>query len=369
MQASQPKILLLIESGGPGGAERLVLNLAEAYKARGLEVAVLNFRDGWLTQELDERKIPRFSITSERSLDLSLPFKIAEIVKREKFSVIHSHLLDSNFYGGLAARIAGVKHVATEHGDIHHTKRKKFLRLKLFILSWFCPTKFVSVSEFSARVLRELGVPQGKLSVVHNPALVAESLDPLSRTETRRLIGVGDEQHFVWLHTAMLRAVKNQKLLLEAFAAAVNKNPAQTLCLAGEGPERAALEQFAQELGLKDRVKFLGFQRDTSRWYQASDGFVLSSLSESLPMALLEAAAAGLPLVGTDVGGVNEIIHQNQNGLLVQSGKAVALFGALDRLASDRALARQMGQRSKELVEAEFSLARSVSSYLQLFAL
>lgn len=361
------KVLLLIESGGPGGAERLVLSLARSYRDRGLQVVVLTFREGWLTQELDEQAFERLNIKSEKGFDLQLPFKIAALIKQHGIKVLHSHLLDSNFYGGLAARIAGVPHVATEHGDIHHTKRKKFLRLKLGILARLCTTRFVAVSSFSARVLRELGVPAGRIQVIHNPAVFPESADPITREEARTLLGISEPGHFLWLHVGMLRAVKNQKLLLEAFAQTLTGIPAQTMCLVGDGPERAALEQHAAELGLQERVKFLGFQRDTSRWFRAADACVMSSLSESLPMALLEAAAAGLPLVSTDVGGVSEIIHPPENGFLVPTNDSRALAGAMSKLAGDQALAKRMGLKSRVLADTQFSLSNATSEYLQLF--
>ena len=121
------RILLFIETGGPGGAERVVAALAKGFKELGKQVNVCTLRTGWLTEELAAIGVPHHLIESGRGFDVFLPFKIARLAKSRNADVWHTHLLDSNFYGAIAARISGIPPLATDHGDVHHTQKKRFL--------------------------------------------------------------------------------------------------------------------------------------------------------------------------------------------------------------------------------------------------
>ena len=277
------KILFLVESGGPGGAERVVLSLAKSYQQSGVSVAVLTFRSGWFTEQLDKENIPRHHIVSHFPFDVTLPFRIARLIRQENIQVLHSHLLDSNFYGGLAARIAGVRHLATEHGDVHHPQSTKMMGFKLRILRAL-GTKFTAVSRYTAKALASFGVESSAISVVGNPIPThAASSDGSSRALIRGELGI-DESCWVWIHVANLRPVKDQRTLLEGFKLSCALDPKQHLLIVGDGPERAALEAQADS---DSRISFLGHRDDVPSLLTASDGFILSSRSEALPMALL----------------------------------------------------------------------------------
>ena len=121
------KILLFIESGGPGGAERVVLELAKGLIKAGNQVEIAGFRTGWFTERLKELKIKHTKLDNSVN-KISLILNLKKLFKN--YDVVHSHLLDSNFYCSIAAKLVGVKHIATEHGDVHHSNKKKLLKLK-----------------------------------------------------------------------------------------------------------------------------------------------------------------------------------------------------------------------------------------------
>lgn len=358
--------LLFIESAEPGGAEEVVCQLAEGLKGRGIEALILTLQDGWLTETLTKRTLPFRRLRSERRLDALLPLRIARIIKERRCDLLHSHLLDSTFYGAIAARIAGVAHLGTDHGDVHLPQGKKFHRFKIRTAARL-GTQFTAVSRFTAARLRELGVPERQVTVLGNPILPKVAVTAEDRARIRKELGISGDDHWVWLHAGMLRPVKDQQTLIRGFALAAGASPGrQTLLIAGEGPERPALEALIEELGCSETIRLLGFRDDLRAILPGADGFVLTSWSEALPMSLLEAGSNGLLLVATRVGGIPEIIEDGTTGWLVDPGDhrelARIMAGAVDRPGESATLARA----AQESIAARFAGERVLNEYIRL---
>jgi glycosyltransferase involved in cell wall biosynthesis len=347
----------------------VVLRLALALRERGARAAVATTRTGWLSEALAERGIPHARIDAGGRLDAGYPLRLARHLRACGVEVLHSHLLDSNFYGALAARLAGVRHVATEHGDVHHSERKRLLRTKVRTISAL-RSRMTAVSRFTGEELVRLGASRRRLSCIGNPVDPPPPLDEASRKDLRRRLGVldGPADHWLWAHVANLRPVKDQATLLRGFALARRISARrQSLCLLGDGPERARLESLARELGLGEAVHFLGFRDDVARWIQAADGFALSSRSEALPMSLLEACLAGCLPVSTAVGGVPEVVEEGVTGRLAAPGSAESLGAALARALADPGAGARLAAAARERVRARFSVAAVLDAYLALY--
>ena len=173
-----------------------------------------------------------------------------------------------------------------------------------------------------------------------------------ARTETRQQLGINRE--FLWFAAGRLEPVKDYPTLLAAMAKIMD--PVRLL-IAGAGPLQSELASLSVQLGLERRVRFLGFESDIRRWMQAADGFVLSSLREGLPLALLEAAACALPAVATCIPGTTEVIDDGQTGWLAPAGNAAALAESMTRmmrLSADERLA--MGMKARDRAIERFSL-------------
>ncbi len=364
-------ILQFIESGGPGGAEQIVLRLACGLSARGHKVTVVTLRTGWLTEQLREAGISHVHLESGRACDFTLPFRLARLVQQSRADVLHSHLLDSNFYAAMAARVAGVPHLATEHGDIHHPNRKRFLRLKVKLPSYL-GSHFSAVSQFSKDTLIAMGVPTARVKQIYNPISLPRTLPNAEREGIRTDFGVGADE-WVWIHLANLRPVKDQETLLRGFHQAVvqarelNLSP-HYLWIVGDGAQRDKLETLVRELGIVDQLRFLGFRRDVSLLLQASDGFVLSSLSEAMPVSLLEAMASGLPVISTRVGGVPEVVKPEETGLLIAPRQPSELASAMLKLLSNRELRVALGASAKQLVAELFRPERILAEFEQHYS-
>jgi glycosyltransferase involved in cell wall biosynthesis len=165
----------------------------------------------------------------------------------------------------------------------------------------------------------------------------------------------------------MLRPGKGHRRLIQAAAALPRDFPWQ-LWVAGEGTERTATEGLARELGLSERIRFLGLRRDTADLYAAADVAVLASDLESLPNFLVEAQWLGLPVAACDVAGVGETFRPGESGLLVPQGDHAALAAAMTRLARDPALRARMATAARDHARAEFEPGRQNARYLELFA-
>jgi len=326
-------------------------------------------RTGWLTDTLRERGVPHIQIDDGGRLSVGFPLRVARVLREWQIDVLHSHLLDSNFYGALGARIAGVRHVATEHGDVHHTQPKKFLRTKVRTISAL-GSHFTAVSDFTGGHLKRLGAEARRVTTVGNPVDAPPAIDASERKELRCSLGIegAADDHWLWAHVANHRPVKDQTTLLRGFARALRNSPIpQTLCLVGDGPERANLETLTDELGIREHVHFLGFRDDVSRWLQSSDGFVLSSRSEAMPMSLLEAALAGCLPVCTNVGGIGEVVTPGQTGHLIAAGDPTALGDALRRAVSAVHESQRQAAAAKVRVERLFSVDAVLDAYLRIY--
>ena len=204
-------------------------------------------------------------------------------------------------------------------------------------------------------------MPAGRLTVVRNAIRVpprAQPADPLPRAALIR-----GRPDYVVLTAARLHPQKGHAYLLAAAA----QVPDATFVLAGGGPLRAELEAQARELGVADRVLFLGERADIPELLAASDLVVLPSLFEGLPVSVLEAMAAERPVVATAIGGTDEAVTHERSGLLVPPRNPEALASAIRRLRSDPDLARRLAKAGRERVEREFSSAVTAGQVMEIY--
>jgi len=187
----------------------------------------------------------------------------------------------------------------------------------------------------------------------------------VSRDLWRRENDVGADT-FVFLAASRLAPQKDLVTLIKAFSG-LPREPASLLLLAGEGPQRAALEKLTAALQEEDRVRLLGVRVDMPNLYAAADTFVMSSLWEGLPLAVMEAMAAGLPVIATSVGGVDELVQQHISGILVSPGDHVALRAAMREVQLGGRRRRELGEAAARRAREMFDVASMVKSYLATY--
>jgi len=249
--------------------------------------------------------------------------------------------------------------IHTKHGRGCAVSRRRVLasRLASWLTNWV-----VAVSHDAARVARDAErVPSTKVVTIQNGV-------NLGAMRQREPGGAGPLVRLI--HVARLdNAAKDQVTLLRALRLVADWFPAVTLDIVGDGPDHGMLAGTADALGLHQRVRFLGARGDVADLLRAADLFVLSSVTEGLPMAVLEAMATGLPVVATDVGGNREVVVDGQTGCLVPPRSPQALAWAICGCLRDPVRAWEMGQNGRQRVEGQFDLDSVARQYLQLYTM
>jgi glycosyltransferase involved in cell wall biosynthesis len=359
-----PRVLQLIETGGPGGAERMLLDLSR-HLGSEYEVEVGLLKSGWLEAQVMALGLPCSAIRAHGAGDVGVVAGLLEVVRVRQMSLIHAHEFYMASVGAVVARLAGIPLVVTVHGKSYYpAKRRRRLLYRLIAAQ---ASQIVAVSrDLAAFFCRTTGTQTTRVKVVYN-GIDIESLAKLPRD--RGLPGsVGIPLDAPVIGTVgNLYPVKGQADLLRAMAAVIARQPLAHLVVLGRGALHDRLSAQAHELGIGHRVHLLGHREDVPRWVAAMDVFVLPSLSEGLPLSLLEAMAAARPVVATAVGGVPEVVQAGVTGFMVPPGSPVKLATRILTLLEDRALSAAIGAAAQAHVREAFSVERMTRDYRAIY--
>jgi glycosyltransferase involved in cell wall biosynthesis len=347
-----------------GGLERVVLGLVRAGQKLGQRVAVVCLeRPGTLAAEVEAAGARVLCVHKKPGIRLGVVGDLASVFRRLRPDVVHTHQVAPLFYVGPAARRAGAPLlVHTEHGKNYATRLRTRLLGRLAarpVARFFC------VSEDIAAEVRSNNIaPRWKVCVVRNGIDTAHFRNGDNGMEVRQSLGIPAEVPLVGT-IGRLNEIKRQDLLLRAFARLRQDVPAAHLLLVGDGPLLGDLRRLAGELGVTGCVHFAGYQAQPERYLKVMDVFALTSRSEGMPLVVLEAWAAGVPVVASRVGGLVEMIDPGRTGVLFPSGDEAALEGCLRGLLADKEAARRMGEAGRGRVEALFDIRQTAGSYHQ----
>ena len=303
--------------------------------------------------------------------DLRGLVRLTRFLRRQPYQIVHTHTSKAGFVGRLAARLAGVPVIVhTAHGFAFHedspvSVRRFYSTLERLASRW-CD-RIVTVSEFHRTWAIELGMcsPRQIIAIPNGIAEVGRNRE-VGLAELRREMGArhGD---LVILSTASLAPDKGLEYLIEAATIFPRTGRRIRIVIAGDGPAARPSGATGRTLGVTDRVVFLGFREDVGDLLAASDLVVLPSLREGLSIALLEAMAAGKPIVATSIGSQREVASRADMARLVRPADAPALSEAIVRLAGDEALMARLGASARALYESRYTENRMLQSYKQLY--
>jgi glycosyltransferase involved in cell wall biosynthesis len=333
-----------------------------AFVADGLDVEVVR---------IDElgREISPFR-------DLMATIRLARLIRRVRPQILHTHTAKAGTVGRVAALLAGSRRppiiVHTFHGHVLRgyfgPLRSLFFRLLERGLA-ARSTALVAVSPQVRDDLVALGVaPPERFVVIRLGIELDERVAPgrNGRADSRRYLGIPDGKFAVgWI--GRMTAVKRTDDVLVAFKQLRAAGVDATLCLVGDGPDRAQLEQRAHELGVVRDTLFLGYQEEVAPFYAAFDTLVLPSGNEGTPVSAIEALAAGRPVVATRVGGVPDVVRDGVDGFLVEAGDTDELAERLGRLARDPELRERMGKQGRTRVLPRYAVDRLVDDVDRLY--
>ena len=362
------RILLLSTSMGMGGADKQLLSASQELQSRGHEVLIVSLTAlGPMGLEARSIGIPVESLNMRRGIpDPRGLFRLAQLVRAWRPAVLHSHMVHANLMARVLRLLVPVPSLVS---TIHNIHEGGWLLMTAYRLTNGIVDQMTIVSQAAFdRFVAERIVPRELLRVLPNgvntelfqnvPAAVRESL--------RRSLGV--DREFVWLAVGRFESSKDYPNMLRAFARVHARHPQAVLLLVGKGSLQPEVEALTRSLGLTGAVRFLGVRNDVSQIMSASDAYVMSSAWEGMPIVLLEAAAVGLPIVATRVGGNHEVVREEDGGMLVPARDSDALGQAMLRMMEvSEEERRSIGGREREHIRQSYGLSRIVDGWESLY--
>jgi glycosyltransferase involved in cell wall biosynthesis len=361
---SKLNILFLNYSLNVGGIETLILEMCKRLDNDSFKsfVCVLD-SNGDLENEFKNRGVPVYCIKKGEGVDFSLPFKLYFLIKKLRIDILHTHNRSSWLYGSIAAKLAMIPSVHTVHTSIDRTARWIKIETYLAMLTNKVATVTESIAKFMIEVEK---VFVKKIKVIHN-GIDYEIFSKFERAKQKRYELGFQESDLLIGCIARFHPIKDHKTLLLAFHEISKVIPCAKLILIGDGPLKEQTKQLTTELQLNSKVYFLGNRRDIAELLKTFNLFVLSSLREGLPIALLEAMASGTPVIATEVDGNSELISHRETGLLVPPDNPHALSKAIIQLYNEKNAAERYAQAAKEKVKQNFSFDYMINQYIAVY--
>ncbi len=353
--------LLHVESSpGLGGQEIRTLAEARWTAERGWRVLVAGQPAGKLCERaLGAPGLEVFLVPMRGAWDPRALVSLVRLIRRERVDLVHTHSSVDAWLGGLAGRLAGVPIVRTRHVSIPIRRRWNVVYTRL-------ADRVLTSAEAIRRMVIGVGVPADRVLTMPAGIDLAAFAFERPAPDMRRALGVTGP---VVGCVAMFRGSKGHADLLAAFARLRARHPQASLLLVGDGVRRASVEQRARAMGLGDAVVFTGFRPDVPALLSAMDCFVLASTrTEGVPQSVLQAFAAGVPVVARDTGGIPEVVSDGVTGTLVRDPAPEALADAIAAVLADPDAARRRGRAARALVEARFSHQAAMDRLLAVYA-
>lgn len=352
------KIAIVLPYFGGGGAEKMAAQLAANINREEFDAAVFCVYGSPLGNHLerivDENHVPIHYIGKKRGFSLSAILRLFRKIDEFKPDVIHTHQY-ACLYAFFWPLLRRKPFYHTFHLPPELENRRFLRRVITKALIGMKVMSPVAISHQNQKFLaRYYRLSEAEIPVVYNPVELDKFDDLKPRTNP----------DFTFITAGRFSAQKNQKLMLRAFADFLGKGYDARLALLGKGEEEENLRTLAEELGVADRIDFVGFVVNVEDYLNNADVFLLSSDYEALPLALLEAMAAGLPIVSTDVGGVLDIV--TDNGILTAAGDMAGMVQAMEKLYLDRELCSQMAAASLKNVRG-YDVSNTVAGYSELY--
>ena len=367
MNHNAPVVCQLLHTLNVGGAELLAGNLTRRLRDRYRFIFFCLDELGPGADLLREEGFVVELIGRRPGFDWRCPLRLAARWRHHGVDLVQAHQYTPFFYALLARlRYRTPPVVFTEHGrhfpDYPRPKRKLLNRL---LIERRDHVVAVGRSVKTALVENE-GIPDRKIEVILNGVDTDRfASSPDTRDEVRSELGMGPNG-FLVLMVARLDPIKDHRTAIRACIRAAKEFPALKLVIVGDGPERCALESFARESGVGERIVFLGTRSDVPRLLTAADALLLTSVSEGIPLTVIEAMATGVPVVSTDVGSIADVVTPGV-GLLASAGDDSSIAEHLVHLGRSPLLRTAMGDQGRERAVAEFSETAMAGHYANLF--
>ncbi|MFN3712169.1 MAG: glycosyltransferase [Alcanivoracaceae bacterium] len=355
----------LVENLNVGGAERVVIDLVLEQHRRGHDLRVIClFEPGTLASELEEAGISVLPLNKTSGPSLALLIRLRRLLRDDATQVLHTHNAMAHYYGVAASIALDVVRINTRHGmgTLLANRRQRLLyRLSMGFTDAACFVCDAAREQFIA----DGRVPPARARVVHN-GIPESLLQPHPAGALRSLLSLPENARII-ITVGRLNPAKNHPLLVRAFLTLAEQQPDLHLVIIGDGAGMATLQQLRAGSDVPARIHLAGARRDVADLLVDADLFVLSSITEGFSIALLEAAAAGIPVIATDVGGNREIVVDGESGRLVPSANDAALVESMGAMLASPERAAIMAKRLHQWVHSHATVASMADAYERLY--
>lgn len=362
-------LLFVLPGLDTGGSEHVVFDIARGLPKNKYRPVVFSILKGPLENSLKSAGIETFvSKKSKGKGHIRLLLDISKIIRTHKIDVVLPHHFVSLFYSFWGAKIhRGTKLFFTEHAAMEIAALSLRFRV-LSILFLSMSTGCIAISRQIAKAYETtFKVRPSKIFQIPNGIDLERFNKVIDVRKKRNALGILPGSAVVGT-VANITEVKNHRNLILSFRKVADALSNVVLVIAGSGPLENEMKALSRDLGIAEKVLFLGRRSDVAEIYKVLDVYSLSSFSEGFPLSILEAMASGVPVVATDVSGINEIIQDGKNGVLVPSNDPKQLAGALIELLQDKQLRQRLSHRGFETVQSRYSYDKWMEAYDKLLS-
>jgi len=353
------KVLHFIDHMGAGGAQVLLNSLLPALKDYGFNVQLVVLgKEAFNAEVVKESGIAVTMLNLSKYSFLKARAKINQVIANFQPTIVHTHLDKANFLVAPLAQKAKVPIV------IKHDHSSAWPSLKTYFFSRWLMEKIFSANSYVIAVSRTvrqfnlaIGIEDKRITVIQNGIDLKKFPFKTFQLTAAPIIGYVGRFHFK----------KGVKYLIKAAPFVLHKHPQANFVLVGDGPEKESLKKLSKKLGIQDKVIFLGKQKNVAQFYHQFTVFVMPSLYDACPLALMEAMASGCPVIGTSTGGVKEIITPGVDGLLVKTKDYKGLAEKILYLISNPETAKQLAKNAHKKTDNYFSLKLTIEKLLNLY--
>lgn len=356
------KILYVIPHLAKAGTEKHLLILASGLSRKNFDITVCClFEKGDMFEGYDLSIVKFICLNRKHVYDLRIIFDLIRLIRKEKYDIVHSYLFGFHYLATIPAKTTGVRMVISSRRELATWKKRHHRFLEN--LGNLFTDKVITCSEAARDFsLKNENLSEDKITTIYNGINLNKFYPIEKNKEILNDFGLTAQDKIIGM-VANFSAVKDHQALLKAVNEIKKRYSSIKCILAGGGSLRVSIAAEVDHLGLKNNVIFTGRRDDVERILSVMDVFVLSSLSEGMPNAALEAMACGLPVVATNVGGIPEVVEDGKSGMLVEPKDSMAIANTIIKLLEDEALRRNMGEYGREVVKRKFSLERMVKDY------
>jgi glycosyltransferase involved in cell wall biosynthesis len=364
----RPRVLHLITSFEIGGTERQAVELLKRLDRDRFDVLLAVLRnEGSFYREIEMLfpDVPEFPLTSFCNANAVKQLaRLRRLMAREKIDILHAHDFYSSFIGAAAARLAGVRVIASQRHlklsdrRVHEVGTRMIHRLAHRVL--------VNSQAIRDRIIEQGSAPPRKINVIRNGVLGASASRAQAQDEIRSELGINADAKLIGM-VARMQPVKGHRFFIDAAANVLREQTNAHFVLVGDGPLRSEILDQVERLGIADRVHLLGDRADVAQLVSGFDLLVLASLHEGSPNAVMEAMAAGVPVVATAVGGTKELITDGETGYLAPPADPAALADRIVFALNDADNRAELTSAARRRINTDYGMDRMVGSVERLY--